>query len=159
TNKLKVAGILLACGLFTGGTTMLALGQAAKRESAPVPTLPKAAGNTSLEQDLSTLARAKIEAAKLVRDDKYRLYLAGEIPITAYFDSQVRYTEAFLSVVAEREQRLSLLRQQLQNMTQIAEATTQLYQRNQVTRADVKLAEYYRIDAAIRLAEAQSGRR
>lgn len=162
-SKLKASAVVLVTfGMFAAGAGMLARGQAAKREE---PKAPAAATNVEVKNrdtadDLvSNLARSRVVVAKQIKDDMFRLYQGGEASLVDYLQSEKRVLDAQLDVNEDPADRIAILREHLKLSTQIENYTKQLFERDQKTRADAKLATFNRLEAALRLAEATTGRK
>lgn len=158
-TRIKTAAVLLSIGAVAAGTTMLALGQAVNTAKAPAKAADSPRAELSPEQLLAVLARARIDAAGQVLDDRLTLYKGGEIPVTKYLEARRLYNDAVLAATQDRSDRLVLLRGQLKVAAALENETKERYRRNEATRADLKLVEYDRLDAAIQLAEAETGRK
>jgi hypothetical protein len=158
-SKLKSVAVVLSFGLLAAGTTVLALGQIVKSKDTADQAAGKAEPELSNDQVLAVMARSRIEAARRVRDDSFRRYQGGEISLVQYYEAQMHYTDALLAVAQDPADRLAILRAQLKGTKALEVATRRLFERGGATRADVALAEYHRLDAAVRLAEAETGRR
>jgi hypothetical protein len=162
-SKLKASAVVLVTfGMFAAGAGMLARGQAAKREE---PNSPAAARNVDVknretDDDLvSNLAHSRVAIAKQIKNDMLLMYKAGEATLVDCLQCEKRVLDAQLDLSDDPADRIAILREHLKLSTQIENFTRQLFERDQKTRADARLATFNRLEAALRLAEAATGRK
>jgi hypothetical protein len=157
---MAAATLLIASALVAGGSALLAQRPPAKPPDEP-RTAEKTAGGTQLTPDqlVTVLARSRLNLAKQIAEDARRLYLGGEVPVTACLEADRRVLEAELELCDNPADRITVLRAQYALMSEHRRATNDLYKRDQGTRADVFRVEYERQGIALLLAEIESGRR
>ena len=158
-----VGALATGTGVVVGGQGNQTVAAQAKEQGSPSRDAkkgePSKNDNPEIPPDqlLAGLARSRIEAAKQVRDAAYRLFMGGEIPFDKFYVAELRYNDAQLAITRDQNDRLLIFRRNLELVTVLENRVKDLFKKEQVTSADVKLAEFYRLDAAIRLAEEESG--
>ena len=160
-----VGALATGTGVVVGGQGNQTVAAQAKEQARPSGDAKpgelskKASENDNPEippyQLVAGLARSRFAAAKEVRDTAYRLFMGGEITSDKFYATVVRYNDAELATTHDQNDRLLILRRNFEGMTLIEGIVKDLFKKDQNTKADVKLAEFYRLDAAIQLAEAE----
>lgn len=159
-TKFKAIVSVALVGLtLVGGSALLVRAQAVKPDR-PAATVKVEAGGKSLapEQLVDALAVQRIKQAREIKDIEYRRYRDDARNIATYIAASDRFLESVLDSV-ETAQRVTALRFNLEDAITLLRTVKEKHAKDQATQADVVLAEYHRTDAALRLAEAATGRR
>jgi RNA polymerase sigma factor (sigma-70 family) len=156
-GRVKVWVAVLSCGLAAAGAGLAAFGQPGAPKKSGGDRKPKVEVWT--DQYLAALARFRIDAARRSRDDLWRLYMGGESTLRDYLEAQDRYSAAVRESCPDDEQLLRALAVDHRVGARLEDHVRRLYERDQTTRSDLALAEFYRLTAALRLAEARTGRK
>lgn len=106
---------------------------------------------------LGVLARSRIEAARRVRDVYEQSVQAGQSSVQELYEAELRLLDAELAACDTRDDQLAVMREQLKGLTAIESLVRKLRERAQVSQTDVWLAEYRRLDIALKVAELETG--
>jgi RNA polymerase sigma factor (sigma-70 family) len=112
-SKLKlILAVVLTGGVMIGGTAMVGhramrLAQAAPRDAKTQPEnqVRPQAGLAEASQrgpnQINSLARARIDVARKLRDNMFKLYSAGEADLGAYLRAQIRFDDVIGAIAAK----------------------------------------------------------
>ena len=154
-----IAGIVTGAGVVSGyqgkggkkdSPRAVDLAQVKKNETPVVKDNEEFAASLSGDQVIAALAGDRIKVAKEVRDLTMILFKGGEVRLERYFEAEDRYINAFLSATMAQDERDRLLREEDKASRRLELMVKELYKKGEATLADVKLAEFHRIDLALR---------
>jgi RNA polymerase sigma factor (sigma-70 family) len=168
-NLKMAAASLLMIGFVTSGAALLAQDPApAKKASEAIQPPPLRGKSTTSstgsvlvpagEELVSTLAMTRVHVAEQMRDIARRLYENGSLSLTELLAAERRVNEAKLDASSDPDDRIAVLRKMFADATTRQELTEQQHRRGAVSQAELHEAIYARLEVALKLAEATTGR-
>jgi hypothetical protein len=145
---------LVALVVFGLGVGLLARTEPpaqATNENKPEPPKPPARANDVL----SNLLKARYEAAVDEHRERRQEYLAGAGTLDMLLHSSLRLLEAELEWKAKPAERIPVLEAHLERMKNIQDVLVAKFNAGTGSVGDLKQAEYYRLDAEVRLERAK----
>ena len=166
--KIAVAS-LLTIGFVASGAALLAQDPAAAKKSSGANEAPPLPGKSSTgstdsvsvptgEELVSTLAMTRVHVAEQMRDIARRQYENGSLSLTELLAADKRVHQAKLDASSDPDDRIAVLRKMLADATRLQKLTEEQHRKGVVSQAELHEAVYARLEAALKLAEATTGR-
>jgi RNA polymerase sigma factor (sigma-70 family) len=168
-SKLKlVLALVLTGGAMIGGTALIGhramrLAQAAPRDAktqSEAPAGPQGELNVPGQpapEALSSIAKARLDLAKRLRDTAYNLYEGGESDLATYLNAQRRYDDVVGAVtVKSNADRVRFNEVRVAGWKRVTEVVRELRGKGQKTESDVLAVELERLEAEDALAKAKA---
>jgi RNA polymerase sigma factor (sigma-70 family) len=166
-NKLKLIATVMLTGSMITGTVLLghrAMGipQAAAPDDGKKRSTTAGKPEADLDfaafsgrESLSPALKARIEVAKELRDNMFRLWQEGELRLAEYLAWQRRYEDVVAEAVTNDRARVQFLERRVSGTRQLEKMVAELYQKGQVSKVETLMVKLERLEAEDALGKAK----
>jgi RNA polymerase sigma factor (sigma-70 family) len=169
-SKLKlILAIVLTGGVMIGGTTLVGHRAMRRPQAAPRDAKTQAENQVRPQADpteavqrgpehLSPLTRARIEVARKLRDNMFKLYSAGEADLGAYLSAQRRFDDVIGAVAAKSSDtdRVHSHEVRVEGLKHLERFVREAHGKGEKSQNEVLTVELDRLDAEEELAKAKA---